>query len=192
MKKLLAVVIFLVLLGAVFYFRYTQSTPIIPAVSNILPTQNINAQRPAIPQELIIKSLNVNAIVESVAMDETGAMDVPKDADNVAWYNLGPRPGEQGSAVIAGHLDKETGAPAVFWNITKLQKGDEIEVIDKDGKTYTYIVERAASYPYLSFPLQLVFAENDKKRLNLITCGGTWDADKKVYSERYVVFAIEK
>jgi len=30
-------------------------------------------------------------------------MDLPKERANVAWFNLGPRPGENDSAVIAGH-----------------------------------------------------------------------------------------
>jgi sortase (surface protein transpeptidase) len=28
---------------------------------------------------------------------------VPVDQRNVAWFNLGPLPGENGSAVISGH-----------------------------------------------------------------------------------------
>lgn len=190
MKKLLFLAIVLFLGSGLFYLRYKQSSPILPHVSQILPTKTI--ERPAFPQNFIIKSLGINTNIESVALTSTGAMDVPKDPDKVAWYNLGPRPGEQGSAVIAGHLDKATGAPAVFWNISQMQKGDEIEIVDEKGKSYKYIVEKTASYDYASFPLQMVFATTDKKRLNLITCAGTWDTNKKIYSKRFVVFAVEK
>jgi len=190
MKKLLFLFAAFFLASGIFYWRYTQSAPVIPQISQILPTKNI--ERSAIPEKFIIKSLGVNTNIESVGLTETGAMDVPKNADNVAWYNLGVRPGEQGSAVIAGHLDKITGAPAVFWNISKMQKGDEIVVIDSQKKSYKYIVEKTASYDYMTFPLQMVFATKDKKRLNLITCAGSWDTNKKIYSQRFVVFAIIK
>ena len=41
--------------------------------------------------------------VEDVGLTPGGAMDVPKGPSDVAWFDLGPRPGEVGSAVIAGH-----------------------------------------------------------------------------------------
>lgn len=41
---------------------------------------------------------------------------MPKRFDTVAWYVLGPRPGELGKAVMAGHLDAKTG-PAIFWRL---------------------------------------------------------------------------
>lgn len=140
------------------------------------------------PQTLEIPGINVSALVESVGQDSEGKMDVPKGVFNVAWYNLGYKPGEKGSAVMAGHLDTASGAPAVFYNIRQLQPGDEVRVTDKNGKTLTYEVTRVQSYAFDKVPLQEIFASQDKPRLNLITCVGTWDVGTRNYSERLVVY----
>lgn len=142
-----------------------------------------------VPQTLNIPKINVEASVESVGLDKSGRMDVPKNDEDVAWYQLGYKLGQKGNAVIDGHLDKVTGAPAVFWNIGKLRAGDKIIVTDKAGKTYKYGVVNVASYPYNNFPMQNVFGSSSKSMLNLITCTGTWDAANKNYSERTVVYS---
>ncbi len=43
--------------------------------------------------------------------------------------------------------------------------------------------------PTDKFPLQEVFGETDQVRVNLITCGGEWNKEKKEYSERTIIFA---
>lgn len=141
------------------------------------------------PVTLTIPKLGIDARVESVGMDSTGKMDVPKNADNVAWYNLGYKPGEIGSAVIAGHFDKVTGEPAVFYNLEKLQIGDQIIITDSSGNRLTFAVVRFASYSDSNFPLQEVFGEAQQPRLNLITCDGSWNSAAKSYSHRTVVYA---
>src|SRR5215469_432543 len=86
---------------------------------SVTPTQFVPSPTtgPGIPETISIPKINVNATVESVAMDSQGRMDVPKSGDDTAWYSPGLRPGTNGSAVIDGHYDRVTGAPAVFWNL---------------------------------------------------------------------------
>lgn len=143
----------------------------------------------SLPQTLRIPKINVVANVEQVGLDEKGNMDVPKDSDNVGWYKLGYKPGEKGNAVFAGHYDKETGAPAVFWDISKLESGDKIIVVDAQGKERTFIYKKTAKYPYNDFPIKEVFGDAEKPMLNLITCQGEWDSTSKNYSDRLVVSA---
>ncbi|OGE26601.1 hypothetical protein A3C26_04335 [Candidatus Daviesbacteria bacterium RIFCSPHIGHO2_02_FULL_39_12] len=126
--------------------------------------------------------------MEPVGEDAGGKMDVPKLVENVGWYNLGYKAGEKGSAVIAGHFDTVNGAPAVFYYLSQLTKGDEVIVTDKNGKNYIFKVEKSVSYPVDQAPLEEIFAVNDKPRLNLITCFGTWDAGSKNYTNRLVVY----
>lgn len=140
------------------------------------------------PLNISIPKINVSADIESVGQDSEGKMDVPEGVFNVGWYNLGFKPGEKGSAVMAGHLDTITGAPAVFYNISKLQAGDRIIVTDKKGKTLNFEVSGVQSYAFDKVPLQEVFTSTDKPRLNLITCVGTWDVGTRNYSERLVVY----
>lgn len=140
------------------------------------------------PITLRIPKFGISAMVESVGMDKKGRMDVPKKDENVAWYNLGFKPGSLGSAVIAGHFDTVTGAPAVFYNLNKLTPGDQIIVTSSSGKDLIFKVTDKQLYPDASFPLQKVFNTTDKPRLNLITCDGVWNRATQNYSQRLVVF----
>lgn len=143
----------------------------------------------SLPKRLIIPSISVNAEIESVGMDSKGNMDVPVHSDNAAWYNLGFKPGENGSAVIDGHFDKVTGAPAVFYNLASLKPNDTIQIEEDDGKTLTFTVLSSQVYPFDSLPLQKIFNSPGKPTLNLITCDGVFNKSQKNYSQRLVVYA---
>src|SRR3981081_1577001 len=58
-----------------------------------------------VPARLQIPKIGVDATVEQVGVDRAGNMDIPKSPNNVAWYSPGVAPGQNGDAVIAGHLD---------------------------------------------------------------------------------------
>jgi sortase A len=143
------------------------------------------------PSRVRIPSLGVNAPVESVGLDEGGRMDVPKDYDNVGWYNRGFKPGEIGSAVVAGHLDSPTGA-AVFYRLEQLGPGDEVIVEGSDGSSLTFVVETSRQYADASFPINQVFDTADTVRLNLITCDGIFNRSSRLYSHRLVVYTVLK
>lgn len=145
---------------------------------------------PAPPQTIQIPKINVETSVESGGIDEQKKPILPKDPDNVIWYSLGSKPGEVGSAVMSGHFDKVTGAPAVFWDLKKLVNGDVIKITDVKGNEFDFKVVKTVDYPFDKVPLQEVYAaETSKPLLNLITCAGTWNASTKLYSSRTVVYA---
>lgn len=201
MKRTLSLLIILIFLlaGIVFGLHYaqsegTQAAPA-PAINHIgiaTPTPVPAVPTPGIPRNLSIPAINLNAFVESVGLDAQGRMDVPEHNEDVAWFHLGYRPGMKGSAVIDGHLDTVTGAPAAFWNLDKLQSGDTISVTDSTGTVYAFKVVDKESYPYDQVPLQQVFNTTDQSRLNLITCSGTWDRGARNYSQRTVVYAVKE
>jgi sortase (surface protein transpeptidase) len=139
------------------------------------------------PQTLIIPSLGLQAYVENVAKTPNGAMDVPSRSEDVAWYRLGPRPGEPGNAVIAGHLDTDKG-PAIFEKLHTLVPGDAIEVRDDAGITRHFRVTRTVTYDLDTAPITEIFGKADGIYLNLITCGGKWNEQRKRYEERVVVY----
>lgn len=145
--------------------------------------------QPGIPVKLQIPAINVDAAIEPVGLDEQKRMDVPKNSDNAGWFDLGYKPGEKGNAALAGHLDKVTGAPAVFWNLSQLKQGDKIIIYDSKNRQYTFNVSQISTYPYNNFPLHEVFGGSDQARLNLITCNGTWDGNTQNYSQRIVVYS---
>lgn len=141
-----------------------------------------------IPVRIKIPKIKVDAAVEYVGLTESGAMDVPKGPSNAAWFDLGTRPGEVGSAVIDGHSGYKDNKPAVFDNLYKLKKGDKISVLDEKGMTVNFVVREIRKYNPNADAAD-VFSSNDTKaHLNLITCTGFWNKIWKSHSERLVVF----
>lgn len=147
----------------------------------------VETSKPLVPTQLIIPKIAVDTAIESVGMDAKGNMDVPQNADNAAWYNLGYKPGDNGSAVIDGHFDKETGAPAVFYDLAKLVPGDTIHIKQNNGEMLTFKVTGSATYEFDQLPLKEIFNTPGKPTLNLITCNGTFNKSDKNYSKRLVV-----
>jgi sortase A len=62
---------------------------------------------------LQIPSIKVDAAIQYVGLTGSGSMEVPQGRADVAWYKFGPRPGDLGSAVIAGHRGRPN-APRQF------------------------------------------------------------------------------
>jgi len=148
-----------------------------------------NQEKVNLPVRLKIPKIGVDTFVESVGRTTKGEVGVPKGPSNSAWFNLGPRPGENGSAIISGHYGWKDDQPAVFDNLAKLKKGDKLFIIDDQGATTTFMVSKSQRYSSDSSALK-VFSSNDgKAHLNLITCEGVWDKISKTYSNRLVVFA---
>jgi len=143
------------------------------------------------PVKLTIPTINVMAEVEFVGVTSDGSMDIPKGPANVAWYYLGPRPGEVGSAVISGHYGWKNNIPAVFDNLSKLKKGDQIYIEDEKGEIITFIVRESVVYGENDDAVSVFTSDDGKAHLNLVTCQGVWNKDKKSYSERLVVFTDE-
>jgi sortase (surface protein transpeptidase) len=162
-------------------------TPTFTATTTPSPTPT---PTPGLPVRLRIPAIGVDAFIEPVGLTEEQAMDVPSRWEDVAWFRLGYRPGMVGNAVIAGHLDTNTGAPAVFWDLNKLQPGDEVIVVGDDGVERVFLVEGAEVYPYDQAPVQRIFGPADRPQLNLITCDGAWNREVRNYSHRLVVYTV--
>jgi LPXTG-site transpeptidase (sortase) family protein len=120
-----------------------------------------------------------------MGLTASGDMEAPKTNEDSGWYKYGPHPGNTGSAVIAGHLG--VGSRAVFTQLGMLTKGDIVSVTDDRGQTVSFIVTHTRTYAYNTEPSE-VFTSSTGAHLNLITCNGDWDATKRTYSERLVVF----
>ncbi len=141
----------------------------------------------AAPVRLQIPMIGLDADIEAVGQTESGQMDVPTNFQNVAWYEPGTTPGEQGNAVISGHLDDPKG-PAVFWKLRKLKINDQIIVTDAAGSKHTFAVIGKESYADDTAPLDKIFGFDLERDLNLITCDGVWNRKAHQYTQRLVVY----
>lgn len=140
------------------------------------------------PNRLVIPSIKVSSSIENLGIGKNGAMEAPKSYLNAGWFNLGPRPGESGIAVIAGHLDSQYGAPGVFWHLSKLKAGDDIYITDGTGKNLHFKVSGSKIYGADASSGE-IFEKGGNARLNLITCNGVWDKKTQNYTKRLVVSA---
>ena len=156
--------------------------------SQVTPTQThlTIEQEKSFPVSLIIPAINVNANIQHIGVNLLGEMEVPSNAAEVGWFKLGSRPGEQGSAVISGHLDGKNGEASVFANLNKLKKGDKLYIEDSEGRMTSFVVLDSRIYD--SGYAEEVFSKSNGAYLNLITCDGIWDGAEKSYSKRLVVF----
>ncbi len=141
-----------------------------------------------LPVHLKIPSIKVDASVEYVGLTSDGAMDVPKGPIGVAWFNLGPRPGENGSSVIAGHYGWKNDIPAVFDNLHKIRKGDKMYIENEKGAIVTFVVREIRRYDKNADASDVFGSSDGKAHLNLITCAGVWNKAEKTRSDRLIVF----
>ena len=158
-------------------------------ISTVEPVSIPEQASVGLPIRLKIPKIKVDAAIEYVGLNSKGEMDIPKTPRNTAWYNLGPRPGEVGSAAIAGHLNWYSGATGVFANLSKLKIGDKIIVQDDKGVTIAFIVRKIRMYGTKDDASDVFVSNDGRAHLNLITCDGVWDKRTKQYSKRLVVFA---
>lgn len=141
-----------------------------------------------LPVRLKIPNIRVNAAIRSVGLTPDGSMGVPKIPSDAAWYMLGPKPGEKGSAVIAGHINWWYGAIGVFAHLKTLKPGDKIIVQDDRGVSTSFIVRKSRMYGIKEDASDVFRSYDGKSHLNLVTCAGVWDRVSKLYSKRLVIF----
>lgn len=100
----------------------------------------------------------------------------------------GPAPGEEGSAVILGHVDSYKGE-GIFFELKKVKPGDMIDVARADGKTAHFKVTDVRMYLKSQFPDQTVFGARGGATLQIVTCGGDFDQTAKSYLSNVVVYS---
>ncbi|MCP2327171.1 hypothetical protein HDA40_005678 [Hamadaea flava] len=142
------------------------------------------------PRKIVIPRIGLRAWIEEIGLRPDGAIETPsfERANHASWYKLGPSPGEAGAAVVIGHVDSRKSV-AVFYYLTRLRPGEEIEIERADRTTAIFTIEVMQSFPKADFPTDRVYAGGPVPELRLITCGGRYDATSHSYSDNIVVFA---
>jgi LPXTG-site transpeptidase (sortase) family protein len=140
------------------------------------------------PSRLLIARISVDAKVESLGLDQKRNLASPNDYHDVAWYNLGPAPGEPGNALINGHVNWWTGS-AVFTRLSELQPGDEVVIARGDGTRLTFKVTSSTTVA-AGARVASLFAPSAVATLTLITCTGQWDTRIQSDTRRLLVSAV--
>ena len=169
------------------------SSPLASATARPTPAAAVRPPAPpprraAPPLRIEIAAIGVHAPVIRLGLNRDGTLEVPTVFGDTGWWTGGPRPGERGPAVIAGHVDSRTG-PAVFFRLGRLRAGDPIVVVRRDGSRVRFLVQRAARYRKAAFPTAQVYGATRRPTLRLITCSGAFDSASGHYVDNTVVYA---
>jgi sortase (surface protein transpeptidase) len=152
------------------------------------PSTTRRSLRPSPPVEVEIPSIGVSSRLIRLGLNADGTMEVPRDYGVAGWFTGGAMPGEDGPAVISGHVDSQRG-PAVFYRLRDLRRGDTVRVRRADGRWLAFEVTGSARYAKAQFPTDAVFGPVTGPVLRLITCGGTFDGSSGHYLDNLVVTA---
>jgi len=145
-------------------------------------------ERVAIPVRIEIHSIGVGAPIIRLGLNPDRTLEVPTDYGDTGWWSGGARPGENGPAVIVGHVDSKSG-PAVFYRLSELRPGAKIVVVRSDGSRARFTVQGSERYPKDEFPTARVYGHTDGPTLRLITCGGEFDSSSGHYKDNTIVYA---
>ena len=146
---------------------------------------------PSEPKKLKIGSIEVDAFVQKVGVDQNKQIAVPTNIFLTGWFDQSQKPGERGLSIIDGHLDgRTTGSKAVFWRLGEMKKDQVVEVVFGNNSTRKFSVMTVETVPTQK-AAAILFSQDPKveSQLNLITCTGTYDKSAKSYSERIIVTA---
>lgn len=144
---------------------------------------------PFLPVVLNIPTIGLSSTIESVGLLPNGLMGSPADPMITAWFKEGPKPGEIGSAVIAGHYGWKDATPAAFDNLNTLRVGDEFNVLSENGTTRTFLVRKTQIFDQNADTTMVFNSGDGYAHLNLITCSGNWNPQDASYTERLVIFS---
>jgi hypothetical protein len=157
-------------------------------VRTAAPSTTRRPLRPSPPVAVEIPSIGVSSRLIRLGLNPDGTMEVPRDYDLAGWFTGGAMPGEDGPAVISGHVDSKSG-PAVFYRLRDLRRGDAVRVRRADGRWLAFEVTGSARYAKAEFPTEAVFGPVTGPVLRLITCGGAFDRSSGHYLDNVVVTA---
>jgi sortase (surface protein transpeptidase) len=159
-----------------------------PAPSSATAPRTRSEAPRVLPSRLRIPAIGVSQDLLRLGLNADRTVEVPTSAqaDLPGWYELGPTPGQTGSAVVLGHVDSVRG-PAVFHRLRELSRGDRVEVQLRNGTVANFAVQRVATYPNAEFPAKKVYASHGYAGLQLVTCGGDYDPETG-YTANVVVY----
>lgn len=176
-----------VAIAAFLYFIGDRNMPEdIESVDEIVATTTQFAR--SAPVHISIPKLELEAEFEPpLGLNEDQTIEVPESYTKVGWYMHGATPGEAGPAVVLGHVDSYEG-PAVFYDLGKLEPGDEVAITREDGTTAVFVITHSQRFSQNDFPTEMVYGPTDTATIRLITCTGTYDRGIQRYSHNLVVF----
>ena len=139
------------------------------------------------PKIIEISKIGVRSRVLRTSQTKNGAVGVPRNIFDTAWYENSVIPGQFGSSLIVGHNHGPT-TEGVFWNLAKLSPGDMIRITYGSGEQKSFRVESVVSKKTQEIDMAKILASPDSDaKLFLMSCSGKYDKTTESYLNRTVV-----
>ncbi len=152
----------------------------------------VSALGSSAPVSIDIPSLGIHADVLALGLNPDGTVAVPAEsqATEASWYDGSASPGQDGAAVILGHVDSFDlpRGRAAFYALGAAKKGDQVDVTRADGQVAVFTVDVATLIAKNDFPTGAVYGPTAGPELRLITCGGSYTTATG-YAGNVIVFA---
>lgn len=162
------------------------TTAVTTTAEPVVVTVPPQAKPVGLPTRLLIPAIGVREQLHPVGLKADGAMQTP-DFGDAGWYDVGPRPGAPGPAVLVAHVHGP-GGDDVFARLHELKPGDTVTVRRTDGVA-TFVVETVERARKEALPYDRIWTDTDQPVLRLITCGGKPDPVTRVYPDNTIVYA---
>lgn len=189
------------LLGAIDYFKRTQTGVVAPSASlTVVDTPDVSEKKPAAitdsytvdagqPRVITIPSLHETAYIQRVGIASNGAMATPNNIYFTGWYIKSVAPGDPGVSIINGHAGGRY-ADGVFRHLRSLKQDDELSIQMGNLSWRKFAVVSAKTYPVGDAAAALYKDDPTiDKELHLITCDGVFNDSAQSYNERTIVVA---
>lgn len=191
MKRLVAVLV----LGAVLVGCSSAEPAPPPSAAPESPAAAPAASLPA-PQprpvrvEVAAVGIAGEVMLDGLGLDSTGGHAEPpvEQPQLASWYNRGPRPGEQGPAVVLGHVNGG-GRPGIFARLHEVRPGGRVAVVREDQSRIEFEAYRVQTVDKEDFPTNDVYGDVSGSEIRLITCGGELDRANHRYLSNVIVYA---
>lgn len=149
---------------------------------------------PDLPRILEIPSIGVSTRVLQLGVKSDNSLAAPSNIHDAGWYTGSAKPtATAGAMLMDGHVSGPT-KNGVFYDLKKLKAGDDIVVERGDGQRLTFAVMRVETIQVESVDMGELMRSDDPSKLglNLITCGGLFDARTNTFRSQVLVFSVQK
>jgi hypothetical protein len=137
-----------------------------------------------------IPGTKVDMRIVPTGVASNGQMALPPNPGVAGWYRFGPDArAAHGSIVVAAHVDSIAYGLGPFVALRDLQRDAAIRLTDAQGRATVYRVDSVRHIRKAALTRQAIFDRDGRRRLTLITCGGSFDTRTRTYSDNIVVTA---
>jgi LPXTG-site transpeptidase (sortase) family protein len=141
------------------------------------------------PLSISLPTIQAEGFIQKVGVDRSNQMVAPGNINMAGWYVKSVKPGERGLSIINAHVHG-VYRKGLFYNLANLKQGDTFSVTYGDHTVRKFQVKRVDKVA-LKDADRYLYAHYTAipRQLNLITCGGSYNAKNKTYDGRVIVTA---